>query len=71
MLVPKATMDKDHLTPAREYHIRIARQILSMEAKPEAERMSESSDSHLWLHALALDRSHVGTALLRSDTISH
>lgn len=69
--MPKAAVDKDHLTLAGKYQIWVAGQIFSVEAKSEAQRMGESPNRHFRFHALASDGAHIGAALLPSDAVNH
>lgn len=71
MAVPVAAIYKDNkFTPGHD-DIGLTGQIMPM--KPVAESLTEQVLSYLnfWLRILVSDRSHVSTALLRSQAICH
>jgi hypothetical protein len=59
MLMPEATVDKQHGPPFRKCHIRPAWQITSEQAKSKAESVSGTPYGKFWLGVLATHGPHI------------
>jgi len=71
VLVPKATMHKDHFSAWPEDQVRLARQVLSVESIPVPKPMDELPHHKLRSRIPALDASHVLAALRDRNAINH
>jgi hypothetical protein len=59
MLMPKATVNENNGFQARKNEVGLSRQVLAMEAIPEAKRVSNFPNCDFRLHILASNRSHI------------
>ena len=64
MDVPEASVNKDHLVPRRENKVRLTWQILSVESKPIAKSVRQSTHSKFNCSVLAADMRHDFAPLL-------
>jgi hypothetical protein len=69
MLVPETSVNENNSFVLGQYYIGTAREILSMETKPQPHRVQFSSNHELWIGVTTFDRSHVLTSLLRANSI--
>ena len=69
MLMPKATVHEDRLTPPDERQIWLAWQIFAVKTIAKAQTMGELPDEHLRLCALGPDRAHVGATAFRCQFV--
>ena len=69
MLVPKATVNEDHLAARPEDEIGRTGQVTAVQAIPVSKPMNETAHDHLGLHAFAPDAAHILTAPLRRQFV--
>ncbi len=71
MAMPEAAMNENDGAEAWEDHVRTARQVLDVQAEPEACRMEATAQEHLGAGVMATDSAHVPPALFRSEDVCH
>lgn len=71
MLMPEASVHKDHLAARRKYKVGLARKILAMQPITVAHSVDKAANQHFGLHALALDAPHVFGAVLGGELVHH
>jgi hypothetical protein len=69
--MPETTVDKHNGAMLREYNIRLAGQIPSVEAESVSHAMEKGADGNLRLRILAPDTTHVPASLADCKTIDH
>jgi hypothetical protein len=71
MLVPEASMNKNHSAPSGKNQIRLSWQILPVQPVTVTHSVYKPADHHLRLGIAALDTPHVFGAALRGNLIGH
>jgi hypothetical protein len=71
MLVPKAAVNKDHLSMPWQDKIRCAWEIASMKSKPETKAVHDLAHCPLWSRVGRPDTAHIMASLPRSVPIGH
>lgn len=71
MPMPKAAMDKNTGSIARQDYVRLSRQLAVMQTEPESLGVEGTTDSHLWSGVFGSDPAHERGPLLGSYSVHY
>jgi hypothetical protein len=69
MLMPKASMNEDYLTPPYKNQVRLTGKIAAMQPVTVSQSINRSADCHLGLHAGTANAPHIGAPALTVELI--
>ena len=71
MPMPKAAVNEDYLSRARQYYVGFSRKVSSVQSESESEFVNRRPNAKLWLGVLSLDKAHALAALSLTQCVGH
>jgi hypothetical protein len=69
MLMPKTSVHEDHFPESRKNNVRMARQILAMQAESVAQAMDQTAEDEFRIGIFASYTPHVGASLVQTELV--
>jgi hypothetical protein len=71
MLVPKASMYKNHFSARGEHNVGLSGKVFAMQAEAVAETVNQAAERNLWARVFTANALHVSAAAFWRKFVSH